>query len=290
VLDAVTAIVAQVPDKAKDMIPQELSNVLWASAKLKDDALDVLVSIPAIVAQIQVKAEGLNPQELSNILCASAKMKDDVSEVLDLVPVIVAQISVKAEGLKPQELSSILWAAANLKDDAPDVLDVVPAIVEQIPDNAKDMSPQHLANSLVALVPLQESVPRVRSILVDGTASNHAFVEVAASRIVKLLPKLSGLDLLLDVPTVVWACAKVGLHNDGLLSAVANRFENRKTISSLKDWGLCALYGSYQLLDSTNRFTNFAEMLKKELGRRGLSESDVGWSLEGPLDWAWTDK
>eukprot|EP00435_Cladocopium_sp_Y103_P015308 s245_g3.t1 len=290
VLDAVPAIAAQIPVKAEGLNPQELSNILWASAKLKDDALDVLDAVPAIVAQIQVKAKGLNPQELSNILWASAKMKDDVSEVLDVVPVVVAQIPVRAGGLKPQELSSVLWAAANLKDDAPDVLDVVPAIVERIPDIAKDMSPQDLGNILVALVPLQESVPRVKPILVDGTASNHTFVEVAASRIVKLLPKLSGLDLLLDVPAVVWACARVGLHHDELLSAVANRFGNRKTISSLKDWGLCALYGSYQLLDSTHRFTDFSEMLKKELGRRGLSESDVGWSLEGPLDWAWTDK
>ena len=44
-------IVAQVPDKAKDMKPQELSNVLWAAAKLKDDAR-VLNVVPAIVAQV----------------------------------------------------------------------------------------------------------------------------------------------------------------------------------------------------------------------------------------------
>ena len=36
-LFCVPAIVAQVPDKAKDMKPQELSNVLLAAAKLKDD-------------------------------------------------------------------------------------------------------------------------------------------------------------------------------------------------------------------------------------------------------------
>ena len=160
----------------------------------------------------------------------------------------------------------------------------------QVPDKAKDMIPQDLSNSLLALVLLQDSVPGVSSFLRGGSGSNTGFVGEAASRVVKLLPKLSDLDLFLTPPTVVWACAKMELPHDELLSAVAQRFASRKTISSLTDWGLCALYGSYQLLGSTDRFTNFAEMLKKELTRRGLSDSDVGWSLEGPLDWAYPEK
>ena len=54
---------AQIPLKAKDMKPQELSNILWASAKLKDDAPDVLSIVPAMAAQIPLKAKDLNPQE-----------------------------------------------------------------------------------------------------------------------------------------------------------------------------------------------------------------------------------
>eukprot|EP00435_Cladocopium_sp_Y103_P050074 s210_g15.t1 len=177
-----------------------------------------------------------------------------------------------------------------MKGDAPHVLDVVPAIVAQVLDMAKDMIPQALSNSLLALVLLQDSVPGVSSFLLGEADGNSGLVGEAASRVVKLLPKLTGLNLFLTPPAVVWACAKLEQHHDELLSAVAKRFASRKTISSLSDWGLCAMYGSYQLLDSTDRFTDCAEMLKKELTRRGLSESDVGWSLEGPLDWAWTEK
>ena len=203
---------------------------------------------------------------------------------------IVAQVPDKAKDMIPQALSNVLWAAAKLKDDAPDVLDVVDAIVEQVPGKAKDMIPQDLSNSLLALVLLQDSVPAVSSFFLGGSGSNTGLVGEAASRLVKLLPKLSGLDLLLTPPTVVWACAKMEQRHDELLSAVAKRFASQKTISSLSDWGLCALYGSYQLVDSTDRFTDLAEMLKKELTRRGLSDSDVGWSLEGPLNWAYPEK
>ena len=284
------AIVAQVPDKAKDMKPQELSNVLLAAAKLKDDEPDVVNVVPAIVAQVPDKAKDMIPQELSNVLWAAAKLKDDAPDVLDLVPAIVAQVPDKAKDMIPQHLSNVMWAAASLKDDAPDVLNVVSVIVAQVPDKAKDMIPQGLSNVLLALVILQDSVPGVGSFLLGEAGSNTGFVGEAASRVVKLLPKLSGLDSFLTPPVVVWACAKMELPHDELLSAVAQRFASRKTISSLTDWGLCALYGSYQLLNSTDRFTNFAEMLKKELTRRGLSDSDVGWSLEGPLDWAYPEK
>ena len=290
VLDVVDAIVAQVPDKAKDMISQHLSNVLWAAAKLKDDAPEVLDVVDAIVAQVPDKAKDMIPQELSNVLWAAAKLKDDAHEVLDVVDAIVAQVPDKAKDMNSQALSNVLWAAAKLKDDAPEVLDVVDAIVAQVPDKAKDMNSQALSNVLLALVLFQDSVPGVSSFLVGEAGSNTGLVGEAASRVVKLLPKLSGLNLFVATPTVVWACAKMELPHDELLSAVAKRFASQRTISLLSDWGLCALYGSYQLLGSIDRFTNFAEMLKKELGRRGLSESDVGWSLEGPLDWAWTDK
>ena len=87
-LDLVPAIVAQVPDKAKDMNPQELSNVLWAAAKLKDDEPDVVNVVPAIVAQVPDKAKDMKPQELSNVLWAAAGLKDDAPDVL-VVPAIV---------------------------------------------------------------------------------------------------------------------------------------------------------------------------------------------------------
>ena len=290
VIDMVPSIVAQIPVKAKDMKPQELSNVLWAAANLKDDTPDVMDIVPSIVSEIPVKAKNMTPQHLSNVLWAAAKLKDDAPDVMDIVPSITAQIPVKSKDMIPQHLSNILWGAARLREDTPEVLDMVPAILSQIPVKAKDMNPQDLSSALMALVPLQDLVPGVKAFLADETASNNCFVQFAASRTMKLIPKMKDLDLTLTVPMVVWACAKLGQHHEDLLSTVAKRFGSPKRISRLSAWGLCSLHGSYHMLDPSGRFSDFSDMLKKELTKRGFSDSDVGWSLEGPLEWARTNK
>ena len=290
VVGIVPSIVAQIQLKAKDMNAQDAANNLWAAAKLKDDAPDVIGIVPSIVAEIPVNSKDMIPQHLSNVFWAAANLKDDAPDAIDIVPFIVAEIQVKAKDMVPQALSNVLWAAANLKDDAPDVIDIVPLIVAEIQVKAKDMKPQEVSNTLVALVPLQDLVPGVKAFLADETASTQAFVQFAASWMVKLIPRLKGPDLLLAVPSVVWACAKLEVQNQDQLAAVAKRFGSPRKISRLRAWGLCSLYGSYQMLDPRGRFSDFSEMLKKELAKRGFSDSDVGWSLEGPLEWARTNK
>ena len=66
VLEMAPAIVEEIPNRAKDMKPLELSNCFWALAKPKDCAPDVLNAVPAIVAQIAKKAEDMVAQGLSN--------------------------------------------------------------------------------------------------------------------------------------------------------------------------------------------------------------------------------
>jgi len=105
------------------------------------NALDV---VPAEAARISLKAKDLKPRDLSNNLFALAKLKDDVPGVLRIVPGIAAQIVVKAKDMNPHELSSCLSALAILKDDAPDILRILPAIAAQIPLKSKDMNPQEL--------------------------------------------------------------------------------------------------------------------------------------------------
>ena len=140
---------------------RELANVIWSSAHLFDEYRDVLDLVPAIVAQVPDKAKDMNPQELSNVLWAAAKLKDDEPDVVNVVPAIVAQVPDKAKDMIPQHLSNVLWAAASLKDDAPDVLDLVPAIVVEVPGKAKDMIPQHLSNVLLAAAKLKDDAPDV---------------------------------------------------------------------------------------------------------------------------------
>ena len=156
------ALVQTVGETASGMNAQDTSNNLLACVQLKVVAPEV----PELAAQISIKAKDMKPQELSNSLWASAQMKDDASheDVAKLVAALVRQIPVKAKDMIPQHLSNSLWAAAQLKDVAPDVTEIVPALVAQINVKAKDMIPQHLSNSLWAAAQLKDVAPDVKEI------------------------------------------------------------------------------------------------------------------------------
>ena len=193
------ALVRQIPDKANSMIPQHLSNTLWAAAQLKDIAPDVKEIVPAIVAQIQDKA------------------KDTI----------------------PQQLSNSLWAATRLKDDAPEVLRMVPSLVEEIPRNQADFTSQEICNCLEALVLLQDSVSEVGSVLDAPPNSKKDFLGFAAKRFSTLLPTLKVKSLQLDIPLVVWACARVNFYHEALLVSSAQRLKSGRDLKTLNDWSLC---------------------------------------------------
>ena len=86
------ALVESMPIEVRGMIPQHLSNCMWASAKLKDAAPIELEMVPAILAQIT----NMDAQGLSNCLWASAQLKDVVApDVLARVSAMAAQIPKK---------------------------------------------------------------------------------------------------------------------------------------------------------------------------------------------------
>ena len=277
------ALVCQIPVKAKDMIPQHLSNTLWAAAKLKDVAPDVKEIVPAIVAQIQDKANGMIPQHLSNTLWAAAQLKDIAPDVKEIVPAIVAQIQDKANGMIAQQISNSLWAATRLQDSAPEVLEMVPALLEEIPRKQASFDSQAICNCLEALVLLQDSVSEVGSLLAAPPNSKNDFVGFSASRFSALLPTLRGKSLALDIPVVVWACARVNFNNEELLVSAAQMPGG--TLQRLTDWSLCAMLWSYDVLDPDDQFAEFKTALESERVRRGLSDSDVSKSQSGYFDW-----
>ena len=107
---------------------------------------------------------------------------------------------------------------------------------------------------------------------------------VSAHRFGSLLPTLKGKSLQFDIPVVVWACAKVNLYQ-GLLVSVADRLTSGRDLKSLRDWGVCALLWSYDVLDPDGRLVKFKNVLESERLYRGLSNSDVSESRSGYFDW-----
>ena len=226
---------------------QAVANVLYSLGKLSDDLKVPEGLLMALVKSLGEKASGMKPQELSNSLLACVQLKGVAPEVLTALPKLAAQISNKAEGMKPQELSNSLWAATRLKDDAPEVLEMVPALVEEIPRNQADFKSQEICNCLEALVLLQDSVREVKAFLSAALESKNNFLGVSADRFSTLLPRLKGKKLALEMPVMVWACARVNFYHEKLLVSVAQRLKSDGTWKRLTDWSLCAMLWSYDV-------------------------------------------
>ena len=268
----------------KELDAQGSSNILWTLAQLSDGFTVPTQLLAALIQSVPTQVRGMDEQELSNSLWACAKLKDVAPAILQVVPSIAVQIPNKAKDMVPQALSNCLWACLQLEDEASTVRDIVPAIVTEVPSKIKNMKPQALCNSLESLVPLQEAVPEIANFLADD-GSGDGIVRSAASHLSTLLPGLKGKDLNIAVPAVVWACARVGVHHDELLASVEERLGLRAQLSRLRDFGLCALSWSYQVLDAEDDFSDFQKLLKSEITKRGLSEVDVESSKLGYLKW-----
>ena len=270
--------------------PREVSNVLCSLGQLSDD-LDIPEGLlMALVKWLGEKASGMDPQELSNSLLAFVQLKGVAPEVLTALPELAAQVSIKAKDMIPQHISNSLWVATRLKDDTPEVLQMVPALVEEIPRNQADFSPREICHCLEALILLQDSVPEVGSVLGAPPDSKNDFLGFAARRFSTLPPTLTGKVLLLEIPLVVWACARVNFYDEELLDSVARGFpKSGSTYQKLTDWNLCTMLWSYDVLtsaiDARLASVKFKKTLESERLRRNLSDSDVSKGQMGYFEW-----
>ena len=221
--------------------PREVSNVFCSLGQLSDDLEVPEGLLMALVKWLGEKASAMGPHELSNSLLAFVQLKGVAPEVLTAFPELAAQVSIKAKDMVPQHISNSLWAAIRLKDDAPEVLQMVPALVEEIPHNQADFSPREICHCLEALVLLQDSVPEVGSFLAAPPDSKNDFVGFAARHFSTLHPRFTGKALLLEIPLVVWACARVKFYHEELLVSVAQRAKSGDALQKLTDWNLCTL-------------------------------------------------
>ena len=282
-------------------IEVEILNVIHASAtyiqlaafkkegRLQSSDWDstVLLKLHARVKDV-VLQDQLPARETANILWSMAELCDQFRIPTQLLAALVESVPKKVGGMVPQALANCLWACLQLENEWHEVSQIVPAIDLEIPGRIKDMNPRDLCNTLDARILLQESDPGladcVASYLSDS-GKEDGIVWSAAARLNTLLPRLTGNDLIIAVPAVIWASAKVGVQHDELLASAALRLGSQSALSRLKDFGLCALSWAYEVLDVEEEFTDFRTLLKSEIQRRRLSEADVESSRLGHLKW-----
>merc|ERR1712129_283503 len=87
----------------------------------------------------------------------------------------------------------------------------------------------------------------------------------------------------LDLSTVMYCFAELGMQHGGVMKAIAMRLS--PMLHSVNDWALCSLAWSYDKLDRDGCFFDFRGRLQAEVARRSLTASDVERSNKGPEDW-----
>ena len=250
---------------------RKLANILWSLAHLADVLPNFSAVVRATVAQVPSKVQNMNAQDVSNSLWAAATLQEIAPDVMKIVPILVTQVASTVKEMNEQNLSNSLWAAARLQETSPVVLKMVPTLLAQVPLKAKAMNAQGTATCLSAATHLREKMPdvlKVVPVLLDQATVN--------------MKEMQGDNLRLALPTIIWACARLGVRKDDMFVEAFELLGSKRTYSSLSDWGVCALVWSVETLDLKNRFIEFHQKLKKELRKRHLSKVDVQRSQYGP--------
>ena len=76
----------------------------------------MLQLVPAVVAEIPRKARNMKPHEVSNSLFVAMRLADAVPEVADTVPVLAQEVPGEIGFMKSQELSNSLEALVALEE------------------------------------------------------------------------------------------------------------------------------------------------------------------------------
>ncbi|MBO9482572.1 RAP domain-containing protein [Salinisphaera sp. G21_0] len=197
--EAVAALLSHVKTKAetkeeKDQFkPQDVANLLWAVAKLVDNALELekvpklIEAVAALLRHVKTKAETkedkdlFKPQDVANLLWAVAKLVDNGLELKktpklkEAVAALLPHVETKAESkeekdhFKPQEVANLLWAVAKLVDNGlelektPKLKEAVAALLPHVETKAESkeekdqFKPQGVANLLWALAKLADN-------------------------------------------------------------------------------------------------------------------------------------
>ncbi|MBO9496953.1 DUF1601 domain-containing protein [Thalassotalea sp. G20_0] len=170
---------------------QGIANLLWASAKLVDNGLDVKktaklkAAVVLLLPHLQTQAESKEekdhfmPQHIAILLWAVAKLVDNglkleqTPKLKEAVAALLCQVTTRSkeekDHFKPQEVANLLWAVAKLVDNGlkleqtPKLKETVAALLYQVTTKAnskegKDhFNPQEVANLLWAMAKLVDN-------------------------------------------------------------------------------------------------------------------------------------
>ena len=207
---------------------QEISNLLWALAKLVENGRlqldqDGLASqtVTSLLPKVVTPPGPFKPQEISNLLWALAKLVENELLQLDqgglasqTVTSLLPKVVTPPGPFKPQEISNLLWALAKLVENELLQLDqgglasqTVTSLLPKVVTPPGPFKPQEISNLLWALAKLVEN--ELLQLDQGGLASQT---------VTSLLPKVEtppGPFTPQEISNLLWALAK--LVENGLL-------------------------------------------------------------------------
>ncbi|WP_422489913.1 DUF1601 domain-containing protein [Endozoicomonas sp. ALE010] len=208
--EAVAALLPKVKTKAESkeekdhFIPQHISNLLWAVAKLVDNGLEktpkLKGAVAALLPHVTTKAESKEEkdhfklQEVVNLLWAMAKLVDNglalenAAKLKEAVTTLLPQVKTKAESkaekdhFNAQHIANLLWAVAKWVDNGlelktPKLKEALVALLPRVRTKAESteekdhFKPQELTNLLWALAKLVDNglklkkLPKLKEIM-----------------------------------------------------------------------------------------------------------------------------
>mmetsp|Transcript_128221 Transcript_128221/g.409939 ORF Transcript_128221/g.409939 Transcript_128221/m.409939 type:complete len:454 (+) Transcript_128221:23-1384(+) len=120
---------------AKDMVPRDVSNVIWACATctLDDQLLQTLLPTLAerVFELLFLRPDDFNGQDIANIIWSCAELQArgaTVSPLLDILPVLSEVAEKRADTMTAQNIANVLWAASLLKDDVDVAAGLIPEL------------------------------------------------------------------------------------------------------------------------------------------------------------------
>ncbi|KAL0032386.1 hypothetical protein WJX79_008625 [Trebouxia sp. C0005] len=142
------AVAEAMKERASDCNPQEISNTVWAFAKLgfySEGMMDRFAS------EAEGRIQEFSQQNLANMAWAFGKLTHDAPSLLDAIGLKATTI---VKDLSLQHITNILWTYASFLHDVPEML---PAFTSQVLERShkEQFNAQQLSNLLWSLCILQ---------------------------------------------------------------------------------------------------------------------------------------
>ena len=153
------AILTVAKNLAHRFSSQELSNMIWAVAKLGGLGEAGVVLLTRLATAVKVCITQFTPQGLSNIMWALATLGHLPAlspVILSLGPAVVRSSSQVAGSLNPLELSTVVWGMAKLKITGSQHQKECLKLAQAVKHNLNNFLPRNFANVVWAVATLSQ--------------------------------------------------------------------------------------------------------------------------------------